>query len=300
MEPSSQGGWPWSSRDCIINHAFDLENIRTTWVMIKGDALIKDRIESATKYRSPAELSSLQTLDRAFASTLITHLIVVFWASENWDQFISFIESKFHEISRRTVSNEIDIPPMIVKEIRSDPSPRSNRTETGLSPRSVTSGSFCRPPARIDSFKSMFKKSRDLLTQQDDYMETGLNHFSLPAIKETVRVNFETRGQQGFSFGDLQALHHLHDKAKEAILILLLNKKIMSQLSQFYRTTVGSSQFPVAISRSCKDDLKSFESRIEEIKDDLHSYVMKLETLVEYIAECKTLVRALNMEMRGS
>ena len=298
MEPSSQGGWPWSARDCAINHTFDIDSIRIIWIMIKGDALIQDRIRSATKNQSPAELSSFQSLDRAFASTLATHLIIIVWATENWEQFISFVEGEYHEISRRAVSNEIEIPPILVRDGASGSLPIPRRTSTEKSGKSIFSISSHARNKNFDSLSSFTKKDMASPMQQVINPEIGLKHNIIPTAKGAMRVEFDTRGQQAFSFGDLQALQNLDDKAKEAILILRLNMKIMLQLVQYYETTMRSTHFPKPVSRNCHDEFDSFQSRIEGLRDDLQTYILKLETLVEYIASCKTLVSRRSMSVR--
>ena len=291
MEPSSQGDWPWSPRDCIINHTFELETTRIIWIIIKGNTLIQDRIRSATRYQSPGELSSFRTLEDAFASTLATHLLISEWAAENWDEFITFIETKYHEISRRAMSNDIDIPPVIISEGGDGPLSNTKRTNTEKSAKSGLS-SFSRTRMEtFDSWSSLIKGDKAWFPKPDVNLVTDSKDRVRPPAKKTMRVEFETPGQQEFTFSDLQSLHHLHDRAKEAILILKLNIKIMSQLVKFYGTTIPSQQFPAAL-RNCVGEYNVFRGRIEAIQDDLHTYVLKLETLVGHVEGCKALVRS--------
>ena len=290
MEHSSQGDWPWSPRDCAINHTFDLVNIRTTWIMIKGNTLIQDRVRSAITFQSPAELSSFQTLGSAFASTLATHLIVSDWAAENWHHFISFIEARYHEIARRAMSDEIDVPPTIVREAGGAPFQKLKHTDTVKSANSLSSTITNGRTGTFDSLLSM-RKEKALVSPPSANVEVGSKPHPSPATKGTLKVEFETRGQKEFSFGDSQALRHLHERAKEAVLILQLNMKIMSHLLQYYKTTLSSKRFPEAILQTCLDDFEIFQSRVESIGDDLHTQVLKLETLIENMTGCETLVR---------
>ncbi|KAL9633427.1 MAG: hypothetical protein Q9164_004707 [Protoblastenia rupestris] len=292
MEPSSQGDWPWSPRDCIINHTFELETTRIIWIIIKGNTLIQDRIRSATRYQSPGELSSFRTLEEAFASTLATHLLISEWAAENWDEFITFIETKYHEISRRAMSNDIDIPPVIISEGGDGPLSNTKRTNTEKSAKSGLSSLSRTRTETFDSWSSLIKGDKAWFLKPNVNLVTDSKDRVRPPAKKTMRVEFETPGQQEFTFSDLQSLHHLHDRAKEAILILKLNIKIMSQLVKFYGTTIASQQFPAAL-RNCVGEYNVFRGRIEAIQDDLHTYVLKLETLVGHVEGCKTLLRGI-------
>ena len=43
----------WGSRDypirqCSVYHSFNLDVVRTNWILVKGDELMKQRIEAAT------------------------------------------------------------------------------------------------------------------------------------------------------------------------------------------------------------------------------------------------------------
>ena len=70
IERSDKQSWPWSIRQCAVHHSFDIVNVRSTWVVIKGNDLMKDRLQLATSERGPAIMRNYQTLDQAFAAAL--------------------------------------------------------------------------------------------------------------------------------------------------------------------------------------------------------------------------------------
>lgn len=283
MEHSTQGGWPWSPRDYIINHTFDLEIVRITWIMIKGNRVIQDRIGSAIRNQSPGELSSFETLDRAFVSTLMTHLIIGDWAAENWDEFVVFVESKYDEISRRVLSYEIDVLPVMAREPRGGSPTKFKRAGTGWSVKTLIPNLSSSGRATLSSTKMT---DIQLSSQSDTQFQAGSK---LQKIKEPMKVG----GQEAFKFQDLQELHHLHERIKEAILILRLDMKIMHRLAQYFHSMLESEKFPALIAESCADDIDFFQSRLEGLQDDLHTHILKLETLVDYVAGCKVLVSTL-------
>ena len=296
MESSSQGDWPWSLRDCAVNHTFDLQITRVTWIMIKGNTLIQDRIRAAALYQSPAELSTFQTRAKAFASTLATHLLIFGWAAENWENFIDFIDEKHHEISRRAISDEIDIPPAIIRSDKSSSFQEFKQTHTDLSARSVTSGLSRIPHHTPESLTPILKKDRGSLPITDAAWDAEAKDV-LPTTKKTLRVGFDSRGQQDFYFSDLQKLQFIQDKANEAILVLKLNTKVMAQIWDFYHIALPLQQ--VSTTGQCEEDLQVFTSRSQVLQDDLNTFVLKLETLATSIAGSKQLVSDLICHTRG-
>ena len=105
----TQPDWPWSVRHCAIHHAFDVVNVRSTWVVVKGDQLIEKRILSATSGQGPPEFLSYGTIDRAFTAALATQLIMVDWSAENWRWYISFLEDKFDGLTKEAISLDADV-----------------------------------------------------------------------------------------------------------------------------------------------------------------------------------------------
>ena len=53
VEPSDSD--EWSIRHYAVHHPFDLKELRTIWIIVEGDELMKRRIESATSDRGPQE-----------------------------------------------------------------------------------------------------------------------------------------------------------------------------------------------------------------------------------------------------
>lgn len=109
VEPSrGQRNWPWSIRKIAVYHSFDVGDGRATWIVVKGDQLMKHRMMSATGPGGSPTLSSFQSVRQLFASTLAMHLIVYEWSGENWRWYIDFLEMTFQTATRRTKSVRVD------------------------------------------------------------------------------------------------------------------------------------------------------------------------------------------------
>lgn len=287
---SSPQQWPWSIRDCAVSHFFDLEFSRSTWIIIKGDNVIRDRIRLAAKSKRPSGLASLQALDRAFAATLLNHLLICGWAKEGWGSYTFFLDARYHEISKKAVSNDLELP-LVVRPENGDTFAQPKRSGTGVSIKSIKTGLSRARTRTFSALGNIEKKSSTPGSHDNPDLEVGHDQRFSPGIQK-VAVEFETRGQESFSLDDLQRLQNLQDKASEAVLVLKLNLSVMAQMRQYYRSITSSPDFPSSIAISCTRDLDMFKSAVKGYEDDIQMSVMKLDTLIGSIRECKALVRS--------
>ena len=295
---SSPWQWPWSIEDCAVSHSFDLEFSRSTWIIIKGDNNIKDRIMLAAKSNRPSGLTSLQPLDRAFAATLLNHLLLCDWAVEGWSCYTIFLEEKYHKISKKAVSNKLELP-LVVRPEGGGTVSQLKGSEAGLGTKSVKTA-FSRARTRtFGALRSIKKKPFTPNPHQDADLEAGQDQRFPPGVRK-LAIEFETSGQESFSPDDLQHLQHIQDKASEAVLVLKLNLSVMAQMRQCYRKATSSPDFPSYITTSCAQDLGTFDSAVKGYEDAIRMSVMRLDTLIGYIRECKTLVRNHNWKLEPS
>jgi len=54
----SQRHWPWSIRQCAVYHAYDVETELATWIVIKANKVIRNRIKSIVDNRTPSVQNS--------------------------------------------------------------------------------------------------------------------------------------------------------------------------------------------------------------------------------------------------
>ena len=86
VEPSEyQPDMPWSIRQTAVYHSLDLETGRAFWVIVKGDELIKERIQdSLEQARISRQVEGLYSTGNAFATSLTTHMVICDWCNEYW------------------------------------------------------------------------------------------------------------------------------------------------------------------------------------------------------------------------
>ena len=198
VEPSkSQSKWPWSIRQSAVYHAFDIGSSRATWIVMKGDQLMKNRIKSATGTRGLPEVSSFETVDRAFASTLATHMLLCDWSSEHWRWYINFLEEELQATTRRILS--VTVKEFLSPTSEEYPSPITQRSLTQMTQMTGRLASPASEKAAARSCEVIKEKSPGVPALPPD-MPT------FPELPIGSADQPQAGSQPEFSFSDLQRI----------------------------------------------------------------------------------------------
>ena len=304
VEPSDCDDW--SIRHCAIHHSFDLKVVGTSWIIVKGDQLMKRRIESATSDQGPHEASDYKSMSGAFKTSLETHLIFCDWSAENWRWYINSLEDRFQSMTRRTFSAPVHVP--FLPAVATDQFTLKPRTMTQRTDRSKFS-MFSRTPTNMTekgSLKPTIKHrpsapltyenpetgiSQPLPPDEDEDDDENDNQPKSPLAPNNVKAEDKNRD---FSFGKLRKIHYVAEKANDAILVLNQNIIVLAQLRQYYRSLSKRNDFPKDLAESCKDAIDDFELRIDGLENDMQLQILRLETLVRLLEDRKTLVKQID------
>lgn len=297
----------WSIRDCAVHHTWDVKNVRANWIIIKGNDLMKQRIEGSTAGRSHSGISSSATLDRAFATSLGTHLLFCEWAAEQWRWYINSLENQFQDTSRRALT----APVTTLQNAKTD------KGGFRMAPRTYTQSTIGSIVPRISRVSTMLTGNLSAANKEPKSPGQGpwtnpdsgltqplppnitVHNPREPAPKQPQLI-FENTEDQEFSFAKLQKIQHIQEKTREALLILNLNSSIISQLKGYYATVAKSRHFPQDVARLCQDDLEQFELRLTGIIEDLQMQTMRLEILSRLLEDRKTLVSQIVQSLEGA
>ncbi|KAL8831871.1 MAG: hypothetical protein Q9191_000623 [Dirinaria sp. TL-2023a] len=306
-ERSGPGPNDWSIRLCAVHHTLDLNKVRSNWIVIKGNDVLKDRIEQATCDNSGTGVSLFDTLDRAFAGSLTTHLIFCDWAVEQWRWYINSLDEQFQNSSRKTLT-----APVIFLSRRpgaNDDFAMPPRTETAFSNRSIL-GNLSRAQTMLaEKLSVRSTKPRTRTERISSDLESGLSQPLPPHITainspdsapQSPQQSSERAEEQDFSFSKLQKVQHIEEKAHEALLAMRLNTGVIRQLKEHYNTIVKLRRFPQDIHQLCQDDLEQFELRINDILGGLEMQIIRLESLIRLLQDRKTLVTSIVQSMQNA
>ena len=284
----------WSIRPCAVHHTLDVKNVRANWIIIKGNDIMKDRVEQATGGRGRGDMSSFETLDRAFAASLAAHLVFCDWAAEQWRWYINNLEEQFQNTSRITLTGPVTLPSSLVTA--KDEFQMQTRTDTRKTNGSIVARISRTQTMLSEKFSIANPKPKSPVERTFTDPDSGLSQPLPPHITmknapgPAPQPTFENSEEQDFSFAKLQKIQHIGEKAHEVLLILKLNISIMRQLKQYYDTIVKSKHFPQEVVRLCQDDLEQFELRVNGVLNDLQMQILRLETLSRLLGDRKTLV----------
>ena len=278
VEPSRHAQRPWSVRQTAAYHSFDLENGQSTWIVVKGDQLMKERLTSVTKSPHLADLRSFGTLQNTLLSALATHLVLCDWSAENWRWYINFLEEQVQATTRRTVDVAVSKP--------LDP-------VSAVSPFSESLQGFFPTTQRSRTFT--FGRRNTFVQQKTPLPMSAVRNVPLGPREPPERPPepIEEKGEdghEGFSFGDLQRIQIIEEQANETLLVLRTNSNVLTELREYYGSFMQSNDCPQNIKQHCHDGFGRFESRIASIRHDLQMQQSRVETLLRLLADRKTLV----------
>lgn len=301
IERSDKQIWPWSIRQCAIHHSFDVERGRSTWVVVKGNNLMESRLQSATGERGPPATRNYQTLDRAFAATLATHVLFCELSTENGHCYLKHLEHCVQDLTRTTTSTKADIP--------DNNQPDDSELFKGPE-RQDTQRSYQTHKSWLGSVISPFLSRRNTDVLMPSVLENETS--SAPQTFTNVYGNLQPHppgtfveqspsreappypidkyGQRKFTIRDLQNIQEYEEKASEARLVLKLNSNIISQVRHYYVGIMQYEDLPTLLKRGCCKDLVRFERRIETIEGCIRLLVLRAEALMQLLADRKDLV----------
>ena len=281
VERARGGGEPWSIRQAAIHHSFDVVNGQASWIFIKANKVLQDRVRSATGPQGLHKVKSYQEADRALASTLATHLILCQWSGENWRWYVDYLEETLQLTTERTLSPIVKTPTSLTGNPTWSPTRQSTYANTHEMSDLASGKQPFRPPQPIISSPS----GLDPVTISNENAAQSLCDPS---------NSLASVGKPEFTFTDLQKTQNVEEKANAAALILKNNISVFADLEKYYRTLSTSQGWPTDLTTHCGEDMLKFEQDLSSIRNDMQLQLSRVETLLHLIAGRKSLVSRFN------
>jgi hypothetical protein len=282
--------WPWSIRPVAVYHAFDLVSGQSTWIITKGQSTMRESIPDITDETAK---SGMTTLSARFEATLQTQLVFCRSTAENWSRYITYLEPRVQKLTSRALLADINNDDMQTYEI--SPIKKSwtgatlrSRLSFGLKESKTTSSFGEKDPA----YKSKtFGLSSPTQSDRSQSFKSGFNYDSrastmLPGMRRSRKES--SRDQ--FSFGDLQSTQRLEEKVQEALIVISLDAKVLTEM-RYYYTGLLKSRFCQDVVQP--DAISNFGEEILSIESSLAMLTTRFEALLKLIQNRKSLVRFL-------
>jgi hypothetical protein len=272
---------PWSIRQTAVYLSFDLLTGHTTWVNVKGNQLLENRIEEEHMLATSA--ASAESL---FAASLAAHMVFVEWAGEDWRWYINDLEAQIQGLMMQTIAAPVQ---------QSPPSPADSHRESYSRSSILTASEKCKMPA--SPTKSTFGlnranalEGRSRGRKQPPELPPTIGVVATGAPFGSDELN-QGRFLDHFSFSDLQFIQYIEEKVGETILVLSFNLCTLRDLRRFYNSLCRHEEFSTLVHAK---EVEMFELQVIKIEVGLDTQIMRSQTLLTKLRERKALVRLLH------
>jgi len=277
--------WPWSIRQTAVYHSFDVVSGRTVWIVVKGNTLIRERVQNAltTSKRGGEGNQTFGSLENSFCASLEVLLIICDWAREQWRSYINFLDDQFQITTGTALHTSVDQPPPL-SPTEAKPLARAETTPNLL--RSRRTSSWPGIPQG--------KQARRVMTSGETWLNARPANESheLPVVIN----NKEELGRDGdFSFSKLQSIQNLLEKVDETRLILAMNMNVMRELSEYHENLRSLPHWSENFKSETYDGVQHFCRTVLEAASDMEMQRSRLENLHNNIADRKELVSSAPM-----
>ncbi|KAM5348639.1 hypothetical protein ACJ41O_008463 [Fusarium nematophilum] len=270
-----RGSKEWLQRQTAAYHSFDLVQGSSAWIILKGDATMRKRIESTTEESARRGMHSLTKIPGSFSQALKDHLLVMQWCAENWDSYTEALEAEYRAFSGTAEHAPVDEMARDIaankkgdKISRSHPGQQISRSNTA--PEAPTA-------MRRISMKVMTGLST--ATQNEEPPARRVEHHRIEDL-----VHFDR----------FQNLNCLDTKLNEAIAAIDQNRRVLSEIKEHYRHLVDSAAFKLHVPeksalKACKQAASEFVMKIGRLEGDLDNYKGNLKTVLRGVERTKSM-----------
>ncbi|EXJ92076.1 hypothetical protein A1O3_00626 [Capronia epimyces CBS 606.96] len=287
--------WPWSSRQTVIWHSFDVENGHASWMAIKANDIIRDRLKEVSDMSLSQDKDIYTSIPKMFVNTLTCHTAVIEWSGEGWRRYISFLEEQLQSLKRRAVVDRVTRVAAPVPCAESPPSTgipmanlAPNRTWTLLS--AATDASTANVHATVPTGP---QQPQEPLPESIaiDIPEELQEPANLPPDFDPKHQGAELEEDQTvYRIEELQDAQAFEGMVNETCLVLKSNFPVLAQIEAFFRDLPESTDLEPALRNCMRANMPRFLKRIQAVRSDLQMHLDRIETISKAITECKNLL----------
>jgi hypothetical protein len=288
IERSDAQSWPWSMRQTSAYHSFDVETGRSLWILVKGNEVIKERIQSATRPDRISQNGTLNEPSRVLRTAFETHLILCEWSAESWRWYMNYLEGVLQDITNRSLAIKIGKhPKSAAEETYQFTTARTlSVAQRGDQPRQAFQPPGppvpTPPPSRVPSYHPINPPPQGP-PPPPRVLPPGKGRPSIEKDRKQDEL-------EDFSFHDLQQVQFIEEKMNEVLLVLDSNKHVLTEIRDYYHSVVGSEDWPEGLAKTCKVDFLRFSKRIASTIAELRMHHSRAETMLRLLGERKSLV----------
>lgn len=273
----------WFIRQTAAYHSFDVAHHRSTWIVLKGNKLIRDRLQNSTALYRRERPDYPQTVQGCFLANLRSHILIFQWSAENWEPYIDYLEELLHRPSNisqhgRALKLDKDEGIEMTRKKNEIWKSLSSRQESALSDLVSSPSSNLRSGYVASSSRTGAQSIQRPETTLTSQMSTSLQLQDL-ALEEI------------FSFDQLQSLHRLGGRLQQAINILAQNKKLLEEMKEYFQDLINSRNFLSFVDlQAYVEDVAVFFRGIKKIIREMDGHQMRLKAMLYDLEKTTELV----------
>jgi len=283
----------WSVRHSALHLYFDISTGYANWVLVKGNDLLRKRLEDLqvlTPFAKrvahelcgrPSEpRASTGKVSESFAASLRTHLLFCDWSAENWRWYLNFLDDQLQESTRHWTS--------IILE--SSPAPRVTKPPTVH--RKLTGLESTHTQAMADA--TITNKNKQTTTNKSSQTQVSSPTHSPPP--PPLSIGGDIGNSHGFtpsdpseayeqiSYDDVQKIESLREITGSVLLHLEMNVDITQELEDFYENIIKDPDFQDHLDTSKSlADMAYFIRRLRGIRKDTSVQLSRAKTLLNTV-----------------
>ncbi|EXJ93764.1 hypothetical protein A1O1_02157 [Capronia coronata CBS 617.96] len=281
--------WPWSSRQTVVWHSFDVQTGHASWITIKANDIIRDRLKEVSNMTLAKDNDLYTSVAKMFVNTLASHTVILEWSGEGWRRYINFLEEQLQSLKRRAIVDRVTryaAPPPTARSPPSSGIPMADlppsRTWTLLSPSTHTSTANAPPQP-----------------QQPLPAGVAINIPEEPREPPNAPPDFDPKHQGAadldndqtvYKIEELQDAQAFEDMVSETCLVLKSNFPVLAQIEAFFQSLPKSGDLDPNLRDCMTANIPRFLKRIQAVRSDLQMHLDRIETISRAISECKSLL----------
>lgn len=325
----------WLPRQAAMYHSFDVQNGRSLWIVLKGNALIAKRFLASTGSHRQLKANSITSPETSLVAALHIHLMVVDWCVEDWADYLDHLETSLEDMSADARLAHVDEATEVREMTQTYESRRTStmRSEAAPSRQSTFERPTSQPPTSpttsephspttprkrslTRSFSDLIPAMRRLSTLRSHRTKGSWSGDieSGPIAEHQGGGNGETDDEdqsnnggelaelgRDFSFKRFQRLNNLGDDVEQARVAIEQNKGVLKELRLHYKDAFDSYGFQTYIKvDKCRDEIVAFDRRVESIERELDIHYGRLNSLARALDNEKVMVSACCIRHPGS
>ncbi|KAL2213297.1 hypothetical protein CC79DRAFT_1391255 [Sarocladium strictum] len=273
----------WRQRQVAAYHSFDLLNGNVFWAFLKGNNVLQERIQHATDKSLNLDAEFPNSICQSLRQSLQEHLLLLQWGTENWIQYIEFLEATCRQGTDTTSYSGMD-------NLIHDSPVRHLRKQLSLRPDQAAEGTH------HPSIGRMLSNQVGRILSWND--ADGTTSFSPPSRQTTSRsartlIQLQTIPikedhldlENLVSLKSLQDISTLEEELNSAISVIDQNKRVFADIRDRYAMLGESALFEMHLQggetlKNCQSSIAAFVIQARHLIGDLEVYQARLRKIL--------------------